>query len=124
MDFLRDNWLAVLSTLGAIIVWLSERQKRRVEGRIGINDATEGMQQMYNKFVDDADTQYQKMNEKITKLESIIDGLLEQQRLDKDNISKLERRVNEQEITIKSYEQKISEYEIEVQRLKRELNKT
>ena len=124
MDFLRDNWLAVLSTLGAIIVWLSERQKRRVEGRIGINDATEGMQQMYNKFVDDADTQYQKMNEKITKLESIIDGLLEQQRLDKDSISKLERRVNEQEITIKSYEQKISEYEIEVQRLKRELNKT
>lgn len=135
LDFLRENWVALSGTLGAIIIWLSERQKRRNEGRVGINDATEGMQNMYDKFVGDANFQYDKLNAKIEKLQnSEIEAILERNGLtekldklhrqveeDKQKMILLESKIADYEITIKSYELKIADYECQVKKLKEEL---
>ena len=137
IDFLKDNWIGILSALGAIIVWLAERQKRRNEGRVGINDATEGMQKMYDKFVEDASIQYDKLNEKIGKLQesesiaikarnelsSTLEDIQHQMNADKKIIKELERKIAAYEQTIKNYEGKITDYELQVKKLKQELQK-
>lgn len=137
LEFLRDNWVALLGTFGAIIVWFTERQKRRSEGKIGLNDATEGMQNMYDKFVEDANYQYDKLNEKIKTLQTSEETAVKerneiygtmadiQKRMeaDKSKILELERKIASYEATIKTYELKIVDYEFQVTKLKDELKK-
>ena len=137
LDFLKDNWAAIVGTIGAIIIWFNERQKRKSEGRVGINDATEGMQNMYDKFVNDANLQYDKLNEKIKVLQesernavqerndlsSTMYDIQKRMEADKTKISELERKIASYEKTIKNYEQKIVDYESQVKILKDELKK-
>lgn len=138
LDFLRDNWIAITSTLGAIAIWFSERQKRRNEGKIGFNDATEGMQKMYDKFVEDANKQYDKLNEKISKLQeseaiaidirnelaSTLENIQSQMKVDKNRIKELELKIAAYEESIKTYQSKILNYETQVKKLKEELKNT
>lgn len=134
LEFLKENWLPISTAIGTIWIWFSERQKRKTEGKVGINDATGGMQAMYDKFVDDADVQYTKLNNKIEKLE--LDALTERNILteklnklqtqvenDKYKIINLEQKIAGYELAIKSYELKILDYEAQVCKLKEELKK-
>lgn len=137
LEFLKENWIAISTTIGAIVVWFNERQKRRSEGKIGLNDATEGMQNMYDKFVADANFQYDKLNEKINKLQqseneayklrlelsNTIEDIQKKMKVDKNKIRELESKIAAYEATIKNYESKITDYETQVNKLKQELIK-
>lgn len=135
LEFLAENWLLLLPTIGGAIAWISERKKRISEGRIGLNDATKGMQEMYDRFVEDASKQYDKLNMKIQSLEDNaiitnndrerlllqIKDIERQVETDKKRMLELETKISQYEETIRNYELKIREYEKEVSKLNAQL---
>ena len=130
VNFLTENWLPFSTLVGGVWVYFAERKKRSTEGRLSINDATEGMQSMYDKFVNDANYQYDKLNEKITRLqENEYRALEERDRLSlelnrvKQEIAIDKHRILELESKILEYEEAIKQYKLQVKSLTTELNK-
>lgn len=128
--FLSENWITLTSVVGGVWIYFSERRKRQTEGRISLNDATEGMQAMYDKFVEDANYQYDKLNEKITKLqENESKALQERDSLAsellgiKSDIVQDKRKILELESRILEYEEQIRQYKTQVKNLTTELAK-
>lgn len=129
IEFLKENWLPLFTTIGGVWLYFAERSKRKTEGRIGINDATEGMQNMYDKFVSDAGDQYDKLNAKVKTIQENEAKALEERdafykelteikheiAFDKKRILELENRVVE-------YEEEIRKYKEQVKHLKTELS--
>lgn len=129
IEFLKENWLPFFTTIGGVWLYFAERNKRKTEGRIGINDATEGMQNMYDKFVADANDQYDKLNAKIKGIqENESTALKERDVLNKELIEiKFEiafdkKRILELENKIVQYEEEIRKYKEQVKNLKTELS--
>ena len=129
IEFLKENWLPFFTVIGSVWLYFAERSKRKTEGRIGINDATEGMQNMYDKFVADANDQYDKLNAKIKGIqENESTALKERDVLNKELIEiKFEiafdkKRILELENKIVQYEEEIRKYKEQVKNLKTELS--
>lgn len=130
LNFLIENWIPLSTTIGAIWLYFDERKKRQTEGRMGINDATEGMQNMYDKFVADANDQYDKLNQKIMKLQDNESKAvserneisLELSKL-KSDVAKDKQRIFELETKVIEYEAEIQKYKEQVKNLKAELNR-
>lgn len=130
LDFLLENWIPLSTTIGAVWLYFAERKKRQTEGRIGVNDATEGMQNMYDKFVADADRQYERLNNKIIELqESANKSTQERNTLSmelaqvKNEIAIDKKRILELEAKVTEYEAEIQKYKEQVRNLKAELNR-
>lgn len=130
IDFILQNIPYIVTVIGAVWMYFAERKKRRAEGRIGINDATEGMQNMYDKFVSDANYQYDKLNQKILQLQTNEEiavternTISEELRRVKTDIDKDKRRIAELENKISEYETEIQKYKEQVKTLKAELNR-
>ena len=129
-EFLKENWIPLTTTIGAIWLYFSEKKKRHVEGRIGINDATEGMQNMYDKFVADADHQFEKLALKVKNLEESENDFSSYKRGVAIEITNMKReieldkrRIIDLEGKIKEYEEQIQKYKEQVKNLNEELNK-
>ena len=130
VEFLAENWIPLCTTIGGVWLYFSERMKRKTEGRISLNDATEGMQSMYDKFVADANYQYEELKEKIVHLQENEaralgerDGLAVQLRTIQFEIATDKRRILELEKRIREYEEAIAQYKIQVKDLTSELAK-
>lgn len=129
IEFLKENWLPFFTTIGSVWLYFAERSKRKTEGRIGINDATEGMQNMYDKFVADAGEQYDKLNLKIKGIqENESNALKERDSLNRElneirfEIAFDKKRILELENKIVQYEEEIRKYKEQVKNLKTELS--
>ena len=119
--FLKDNWMALTSTIGAVWLYFSERHKRKTESKININDATEGMQSMYDKFVADADRQYEKLNLKITSLQLDSDkASLQRDEVIKE-LQEVKNQLRHEKIIIQQLSEKLTEYEIEIAKYKEQV---
>ena len=129
IEFLKENWLPFFTVIGSVWLYFAERSKRKTEGRIGINDATEGMQNMYDKFVADAGEQYDKLNLKIKGIqENESNALKERDSLNRElneirfEIAFDKKRILELENKIVQYEEEIRKYKEQVKNLKTELS--
>ena len=130
LEFLKENWIPLTTTIGAVWLYFSERKKRHIEGRIGVNDATEGMQNMYDKFVTDADQQFEKLSQKITKLqenekeyEKYKEDIAIEILTMKDELNTYKNRVADLGNKVLEYEMEIHKYKEQVKNLKSELNR-
>lgn len=129
VEFLKENWLPFFTTIGGLWIYFAERSKRKTEGRIGINDATEGMQNMYDKFVSDASDQYDKLNSKVKVIQdNEAHALSERDALNKElmdikhEIAFDKKRILELENRVIEYEEEIRKYKEQVRILKTELS--
>lgn len=128
-EFLIENWIALSSTVGTIIVYISSRATRKEDLKERKATAVEAMQQAYDKFVEDSNKQYDLLISKIKDLEEKERTALTQRAIllndmerlkkehieDKEKIASLQRKIEE-------YELKITHYEEEVTRLQKELS--
>lgn len=137
IELLRENWVSVTGALGVAIAWFVEKKSRKEDLKIKQGSAMETMQSAYDRFVEDAQNQYNLLYDKIGVLETRertaiservslqenIKALKKEMYIDKENIQKLEIRISEYEIKIKSYEEQLTKYKLRVESLTRELSK-
>ena len=130
--FIKDNWVSITGTIGVVIAWFFDKKNRKEETKIKQGSAMETMQAAYDKFVDDAQKQYNLMDAKITtledrervaiaeraKLEENINPLKKQVSSDKKEMEQLQKRITEYEVKIKYYEEQVKSLTNELSKYK------
>ena len=130
--FIKDNWVSITGTIGVVIAWFFDKKNRKEETKIKQGSAMETMQAAYDKFVDDAQKQYNLMDAKITtledrervaiaeraKLEENINTLKKQVSSDKKEMEQLQKRITEYEVKIKYYEEQVKSLTNELSKYK------
>lgn len=131
--FLKENWVTLTTTFGVATAWFVDRKKRAEELKITQSSSLEGMQNAYDKFVEDAQKQYDALNGKIEKfeererkaieersaLQESVKNLKETTESDKKTIEDLKKRITEYEVKIETYEKRVSELTAELSQYKK-----
>jgi chromosome segregation ATPase len=134
MQFLMDNWQAILTGFTGIFTGLAGffygKKERAADLAQKQGGAVETAQKIYDTLMEDIKEQYQQLKDKVNVLEereriglkerAVMEGQLREMG---KQISAYERRVAELKKEISGYEKKVLEYEQQVQALKAELSK-
>lgn len=128
LDFIINNWVSLSTTIGLITAYFVDKKKKAIElskskeeVKITKADAIKGMQDAYDKMVED-------VNNSLVNMKKDLENVNNQKSKLEEDILKLQKVIEDNKIiicklnkTIVSYQKEIDIYQLQVKNLTEEI---
>lgn len=126
VNFLTENWIQILTTLGLAIGWLVDRRNRKLATEEVQGNVFDQMQKSYESYIEHHQQQQALIRDENSKLAvrlSDIENTLQEERTEREEDLKQAKKERDKLLErIKDFEKKTEGYELTIRSLKNEIN--
>lgn len=126
VNFLTENWIQILTTLGLAIGWLVDRRNRKLATEEVQGNVFDQMQKSYESYIEHHQQQQALIRDENSKLAarlSDIENTLQEERHEREEDLKQAKKERDKLLErIKDFEKKTEGYELTIRSLKNEIN--
>lgn len=126
VNFLTENWIQILTTLGLAIGWLVDRRNRKLATEEVQGNVFDQMQKSYESYIEHHQQQQALIRDENSKLAarlSDIENSLQEERREREEDLKQSKKERDKLLErIKDFERKTEGYELTISSLKNEIN--
>ena len=126
VNFLTENWIQILTTLGLAIGWLVDRRNRKLATEEVQGNVFDQMQKSYESYLEHHQQQQALIRDENFKLAarlSDIENTLQEERNEREEDLKQAKKERDKLLErIKDFEKKTEGYELTIRSLKNEIN--
>lgn len=126
VNFLTENWIQILTTLGLAIGWLVDRRNRKLATEEVQGNVFDQMQKSYESYIEHHQQQQALIRDENSKLAarlSDIENTLQEERREREEDLKQSKKERDKLLErIKDFERKTEGYELTISSLKNEIN--
>ena len=126
VNFLTENWIQILTTLGLAIGWLVDRRNRKLATEEVQGNVFDQMQKSYESYIEHHQQQQALIRDENSKLAarlSDIENTLQEERNEREEDLKQAKKERDKLLErIKDFERKTEGYELTIRSLKNEIN--
>lgn len=126
VNFLTENWIQILTTLGLAIGWLVDRRNRKLATEEVQGNVFDQMQKSYESYIEHHQQQQALIRDENSKLAarlSDIENTLQEERNEREEDLKQAKKERDKLLErIKDFEKKTEGYELTIRSLKNEIN--